>query len=77
MSRNPPSIRYASRFATENTYSMNGFQHVLGNRKHQCFLAFVCCGHQGDVKFIRQNKILNVYKDAATYPAYLLTYSNA
>eukprot|EP00483_Globobulimina_turgida_P009588 UN09607 len=56
---------------------MGGFQHAKSNGQHQVFLAFVCCGNnQKDVKFIRQNKILNVYKDAATYPAYLLTYKN-
>jgi len=64
-------------FATENTYSMNGFQHVMSNGQHQCFLAFVCCGDGDDVKFIRSDQILNVYKDAATYPAYLLTYTSS
>ena len=63
-------------FATENTYSMNGFQHVISGSQHQVFLAFVCCGDSNDVKFIRNDAILNVYKDAATYPAYLLTYKN-
>jgi len=65
-------------YATENTYSMGGFQHVMTDRsgRHQVFLAFVCCGNKSDVKFIRQDKILNVYKNAATYPAYLLTYKN-
>eukprot|EP01084_Bolivina_argentea_P294898 507561_1 len=63
-------------FATENTYSMNGFQHVISSSKHQVFLSFVCCGDTNHVKFIRSNKILNVYHDDATYPAYLLTYKN-
>lgn len=55
---------------------MGGFQHVMSNGKHQVFLAFVSCGNKSDVKFIRNDKILNVYKNAATYPAYLLTYKN-
>eukprot|EP00485_Elphidium_margaritaceum_P013387 CAMPEP_0202731034 /NCGR_PEP_ID=MMETSP1385-20130828/186943_1 /ASSEMBLY_ACC=CAM_ASM_000861 /TAXON_ID=933848 /ORGANISM="Elphidium margaritaceum" /LENGTH=743 /DNA_ID=CAMNT_0049397317 /DNA_START=44 /DNA_END=2275 /DNA_ORIENTATION=- len=63
-------------YATENIYSMGGFQHSLPDGRQQVFLAFVCCGNHNDVKFIRNNQILNVYKDAATYPAYLLTYKN-
>jgi len=63
-------------YATENTYSMGGFEHNSDHGKKQVFLAFVCCGNTHDVKFIRNDQILNVYKNAATYPAYLLTYKN-
>ena len=63
-------------YATENTYSMGGFQHVRSDGKHQVFLAFVATGNRSDCKFIRNDKILNVYKNEATYPAYLLSYKN-
>jgi len=62
-------------FAISNTYSMNGFQYVdPSNSENQVFLAFVACGDTNDVKFIRDDTILNVYCNEATYPAYVLTW---
>ena len=61
-------------YAVNSSYSMNGFQHPCENGKYQLFLCFVAGGNKKDVKYIRNNKILNVYKNEATYPAYLITY---
>lgn len=61
-------------YAVNSSYSMNGFQHKMRNGKSQLFLCLVAGGNNNDVKYIRNNKILNVYKNEATYPAYLITY---
>ena len=61
-------------YAVNSSYSMNGFQHVIGNGKSQLFLCLVAGGNTTHVKYIRNNKILNVYQNDATYPAYLITY---
>ena len=61
-------------FAVRSSYSMRGFQHPVGNGHNQLFLCLVAGGNAQDVKYIRKNRILNVYKDEATYPAYLITY---
>jgi len=61
-------------YAVNSSYSMNGFQHPIGNGQSQLFLCLVAGGKDNDVKYIRNNKILNVYKNEATYPAYLITY---
>ncbi|ETO19998.1 poly polymerase, catalytic region domain-containing protein [Reticulomyxa filosa] len=63
-------------FAVSNTYSMNGFQYVCqdGSNCHQIFLGLVATGVGMDCKFIRQDTILNVYKNECTYPAYVITY---
>ncbi len=61
-------------FALQNNYSMSGYQYTGDAAGNQVFLAFVACGDQEAVKFIRGGQILNVYKNEATYPAYIVTY---
>jgi len=61
-------------FAVNSSYSMNGFQHPIQNGQFQLFLCLVAGGNPQHVKYIRSNKILNVYKNEAAYPAYLITY---
>lgn len=60
-------------YAVHASYSTCGYQHQLANGSLQIFLVLVAYG-TADVKLIRDNSILNVYKNEATYPAYLLTY---
>jgi len=61
-------------FAQQNSYSMGGyqFQNPLTGMA-EVFLAVVQCGDGNDVKIIRGN-ILNVYANAATYPAYKVSF---
>ena len=62
-------------FAMDNAYSMRGFKYTATGKKYQVFLAFVAGGDTDHVKLIRNNSILNVYKNEATYPAYVVTYN--
>ena len=61
-------------FALQNSYSMAGYQYTGGGVGNQVFLAFVACGDQEAVKFIRGGQILNVYKNETMYPGYIVTY---
>ena len=61
-------------YAINSSYSMGGYQYQLGNGKVCLFLCLVAGGNTNDVKYIRNDLILNVYKNEATYPAYLITY---
>jgi len=62
-------------FAVDSNYSRGGYQYALGNGQLQIFVSLVATGNVNDVKFIRNNAILNVYKNEATYPGYLVTYT--
>ncbi len=57
-------------------YSMGGYQHPLGNGRNLIFLALVATGNATDVRVLgaAPNHILNVFVNAATYPAYLIEY---
>lgn len=63
-------------YAVENSYSMGGFQYTNPmSGESQVFLALVACGNPVDCKIIQSGRgILNVYKNEATYPAYVVTY---
>jgi hypothetical protein len=61
-------------FARQSTYSMGGYQHPIGNNRFLIFLALVAMGDAAEVKTVRPD-ILNVFVNAATYPAYLIEYS--
>jgi hypothetical protein len=68
--------RGACRFAQASTYSMGGYQHPLGHGRSLIFLALVATGNATDVKVLgaAPHNILNVFVNAATYPAYLVEY---
>ncbi|ETO28476.1 poly polymerase, catalytic region domain-containing protein, partial [Reticulomyxa filosa] len=61
-------------FAVESQYSRNGYQFSLSNGQAQIFISLIASGNPEHVKFIRGNTVLNVYKNEATYPAYLVTF---
>ena len=61
------------RFAQNNNYSCGGYQwRDPAPPGLSCvFLCLIALGHPDDVK-IRSPGILNVFKNEATYPAYLV-----
>ncbi|ETO22503.1 poly polymerase, catalytic region domain-containing protein [Reticulomyxa filosa] len=61
-------------FAVNSSYSRGGFQFSLNDGTYQIFVSLVASGNPNDVKFISNGVVLNVYKNEATYPGYLVTY---
>jgi len=62
-------------FAVSSSYSMNGFQFTDENtRENKVFLTLVAAGNENDVRFIRDDAILNVFCNEATYPCYIITW---
>eukprot|EP01084_Bolivina_argentea_P062767 114751_1 len=61
-------------YAVDASYCMDKFQYSIGDSIAQVILSLVGGSDYGDIRYIRNNKVLCVYENAATYPAYLITY---
>ena len=65
-------------FAVHSTYSMTGYGYQLqGRGTSTLMLSMVAVGNPDHVRFIRNNEILNVFENAATYPGYLVEFRPA